>query len=217
MNLYRQIAGFLPPIALVVALSVMFFTGAAAPAAAATATYSQPDFISATDLTALSTAGDNAGVSLTFGETLALNFDQPFATSRGGNVSIFTVAPASGVSWLFVRIGSFNNGSPLFSRAQGFIRAGTSRSFNNLFQRGCRAFGGCDYIEITNIFSAGNPSGAEVDYVEVDDEVTNVTAPTPEPSTWAMMIVGFWFAAWRLKAARRPHYFRRDRADLRYA
>lgn len=186
-------------------------------AEAETATYTQPNFISGSDLSALSTAGDNAGVNLSFGQTLALNFDQPFATSRGGSVSVFTVPPTSGFTWFFVRIGSFNNGSPVFSRTRGFVRAGTSVNFNNLFQRGCRAFGGCDYIEITNVFSVGNQTGAEVDYVEVDGVVTNVTATTPEPSTWAMMIIGFWFTAWRLKKAGPYPYVHRDKVDWRCA
>jgi len=186
-------------------------------ASAETATYVEPDFIDSASLNALSTASDNAGATLNLGQTLGLVYDQPFATSRGGSVSIFTVAPASGFTFFSIRFGSYNNGSPLFTNARGFVRAGNTAQFNNLFQRGCRAFGGCDYIEITNVFSRGNPTGAEVDYVEVDGEVTVVTPPTPEPSTWAMMILGFWFAAGRLKKMRLHPDFHLDRAGSRYA
>ena len=45
-------------------------------------------------------------------------------------------------------------------------------------------------------------TGAEVDYVDVNGEVTVVTAPSPEASTWLMMIAGFFLVGVKLKKDR---------------
>lgn len=193
---------FGPQLALIaiVALGVYAF-GSGIQARASTATFVQPATLTPEALTGVSTAGDGAGVFLGLGETLALVFDQPFGVVRRQGVSIFTLPSDQGRAFFTFSFGSYNNGSPViaFSRQR---RAGRTLNINNPFGQGCSALGGCDYIEITLIRTARGSSGAEVDYVTVDGQVTTVTSPTPEPSAWALMIIGFVFTAWRLKQHR---------------
>ncbi len=195
--------------------SAAAFAATAAPAAAATATYVAPSSIAEGTLGDLSTAGDGAGLFLGLGETLALVFDQPFATSRGSNVSIFTLPAAGGGARFEFRFGTYNGGAPSFINGRIRRRAGAAGSFGNLFQRGCRAFDGCDYVEIALVRTNRGATGAEVDYVAVDGEVAEVVSPTPEPSIWALAVAGFALTAWRMKAVRRRP--RPDKADWRHA
>ncbi len=176
---------------------------AVAPAHAATATYVAPASISNGEINSLSTAGDGAGFFLGLGQTLALVFDAPFATTRNSNVSIFTLPPAGGLALFEYRFGVYRSGDPDFIQGRNLRLAGFGGDVNNLFQRGCRAFGGCNYVEITLIAGTPGVAGAEVDYVAVDGEVTEVTSPTPEPSVWALAIVGFGLTGWRMKMIRR--------------
>lgn len=152
-------------------------------------------------MTALSTAGDNAGQSVSLNQWMALVFVQPFGVSKTDTVSIFTLPPSIGDAQLTIRIGSYNGGSPIFVDSKT-INAGNSFTFANLFKQGCSALGGCDFIEITTTRQRKGATGAVVDYVSVNGEPTEVTAPTPEPSIWAMMLIGFGAVAWRLKAYR---------------
>jgi hypothetical protein len=176
------------------------------PAHASTAVFTEPATLTASDVAALSTSGDAAGVNLALGEVLALLFDTPFGVSKSDSVSIFTLPPTTGAARLTINFGSYNGGSPVFA-ATRFVNAGSTLTVGNLFQQGCSAFGGCDYIEIITSRTQRGATGAEIDYVDVNGEVVSVAAPTPEPATWLMMIVGFALVAMRLKAIR----FRLDR------
>ena len=149
--------------------------------------------------TTLSTAGDGLGELVPLGEWISLLFSQPFGVSKTDTVSIFTVAPPVGDARLTISFGRYFNGSPIFVDTKS-VNAGGTLTVNNLFQQGCSAFGGCDFIFITTTRQRKGATGATVDYVSVNGETTEVAAPTPEPSLWAMMIIGFAGAAWRLKA-----------------
>ncbi len=153
-------------------------------------------------MTALSTPGDGLGQLVPLGEWISLLFTQPFGVSRSDTVSIFTLAPPVGDARLTISFGSWNNGSPVFVDTKS-VNAGNTLTVSNLFQRGCSALGGCDFIFITTTRQRNGATGATVDYVSVNGEPTDVAAPTPEPSVWVMMIMGFGGVAWRLKAVRR--------------
>ena len=191
-------------------LTVLIFGVCAQPATAGTATFVEPSTLDNASISAISTSGDGDGAFLGLGDTLALLFDMPFGTQPGENVSVFTAAPSTGRTTFRVQFGVYDGGSPTFVFRRN-IRAGRRVSVNNLFQRGCSAFGGCDYIEITNIRNRRGATGADVDYVAVDGEVTDVTSPTPEPSVWTMMILGFCGIAWRLKLTRKGQLPRLDK------
>ena len=183
-------------------LSACLILLAAGSAQARTATYDSSMPFTAGPMTALSTAGDGAGQLVPLGEWISLLFTQPFGVSKTDTVSIFTLAPPTGTARLTISFGSYNNGAPIFADTK-IVNAGSTLTVGNLFQRGCSALGGCDFILITTTRQTGGATGATVDYVSVNGEVTDVTAPTPEPSVWAMMILGFAGIAWRLKARRR--------------
>lgn len=186
--------------ALLVAMLAMF---AASQAAARTATYVGDALMPPGSGAALSTSGDNAGLFLAQGATFALYFDQPFGEVKNGdNISIFTLAPSVGKVRFSVSFGVYNAGAPTIVTSRQ-VNAGGSISTTNLFQQGCAVLGGCDYIEITIDKLQGGATGAEIDYVDVNGEVTYVASPTPEPGAWALMILGFSGIAMRMKALRR--------------
>jgi len=183
-------------------LSACFFLLAAAPAQARTATYDSSMPFTAGPMTALSTAGDRAGQFVPLGEWISLLFTQPFGVSKTDTVSIFTLAPPTGGATFTISFGAYKAGKPVIADTRT-VNAGNTLTVGNLFQRGCSALGGCTFILISTTKTKGGASGGTVDYVSVNGEVTDVTAPTPEPSVWAMMILGFAAIAWRLKARRR--------------
>ena len=156
----------------------------------------------ASELAALSSQTDNAGALLGLGQTFTFRFDTAFATEAPGVLTVSTLGNLPGISRAEIRIGSFNNNNPQFVVTNTIVGGGT-RTINNLFNRGCNVFGGCDFIEITTVFSRRGSPGIEVDYVLVDGEVVEVTSPTPEPGTWALLILGFTVTAARIKAVRR--------------
>ncbi len=184
----------------IAALAVLLAFAGAAEARTATFDSSQP--VAPGPMTALSAAGDGAGAFVGLGEWISLLFSQPFGVSRTDTVSIFTLAPPVGDARLTISFGVYNNGSPIFVDSKN-VNAGNTLTVGNLFQQGCSAFGGCDFILITTSRARRGATGATVDYVSVNGETTEVTAPTPEPSAWAMMMLGFAAIAWRMKAQRR--------------
>lgn len=173
-----------------------------APAHAGTATFDASTPYPSGAMTALSTSGDNAGQFVSLGEWISLLFSQPFGVSKTDTISIFTLAPPTGDARLTISFGAYNGGSPTFVETKT-VNAGGVLTLNNLFQKGCSALGGCDFILIQTTRARNGATGATVDYVSVNGETTEVAAPSPEPSTWAMMILGFAGVAWRLKAQRR--------------
>jgi len=183
--------------AALVALSVSI----GASAKAATAVYDSSIPYTPGPQTSLSTAGDGLGQLVPLGEWFSLLFSQPFGVSKSDTVSIFTVAPPSGSARLSISFGNYNGGSPVYATTK-IVNAGNNLTVNNLFQQGCSALGGCDFIFITTIRQRGGATGATVDYVSVNGETTEVTAPTPELSVWSMMILGFAGVGWRMKALR---------------
>ena len=181
----------------------LFANIVATPSFAATATYVSPASMTEADRIALGASGDSAGYLVPLGNTLELVFDNPFATSSGDNVTIFTLPPPPrGFARAWVSFGVYNGGSPTIVTRRN-LRAGRTLSISSLFDDGCSVFGGCDFIAITTFRARRGATGVEVDYVMVDGEVVEVTSPTPEPRTWALMILGFIATAMRLKHVRK--------------
>jgi hypothetical protein len=181
---------------------------AASPAHALTATFSSSQATPNTQIHALSRSHDAAGPFIGIGQWIGLLFSTPFATTRGETVSVFTLAPPTGSAQFTVSIGRYNNGAPVFVSTRN-IGAGSTLTVTNLFQAGCSVFGGCDFIQITTRSTNRGATGASVDYVSVNGEPVLAASPTPEPSSWMMMMLGFWFVGLRAKAmarstARRP-------------
>ncbi len=174
----------------------------ATPAFARTATFTSSLGYDDGALGAFSTAGDSAGALLTLDNWIALLFETPFGTARSDTVSIFTLPPPVGDARLTVSFGRLVGGLPVFVETRSF-NAGNSLTIGNLFQQGCFALGGCNYIFIETTRQRRGAPGAVVDYVSVNGEPTEVIEPTPEPAVWAMMMLGFAGVAWRMKSARK--------------
>lgn len=181
---------------------VMVLFAANSSAAARTAIITSSTPLAPGEVAAFSTPGDSAGAFVSLNNWIALLFSAPFATSRTDTISIFTLPPTTGRARFTIRFGVYNSGNPIFVASRS-LRAGRSLNTGNLFQRGCSAFGGCDYIYIETTRTRRGASGAEIDYVSVNGQPTTATAPSPEPSQWALMIMGFLAVAMRLKQARR--------------
>ncbi|MBT8472315.1 MAG: hypothetical protein HKN14_06565 [Marinicaulis sp.] len=189
--------------AVFVAWAILCAGSIATPSFAATASYVSPASMTEAERIALGTSGDSAGYLIPLDSTLELVFDDPFATSSGENVTIFSLPPPPrGFARAWVSFGVYNDGSPTIVRRRN-MRAGSPLSISSLFDDGCSVFGGCDFISITTHRARRGAPGVEVDYVTVDGEVVEVTSPTPEPQTWALMILGFVATAMRLKHVRK--------------
>lgn len=185
-----------------VAAALMALVLAASPANARTATFTSSSAYDDATLRAFSSSTDGAGPLVTLDNWIALLFDQPFGTSRSDTVSIFTLPPPAGDARLTVSFGRIVAGLPVFVETKSF-NAGNAFTIGNLFQQGCFALGGCNYVFIQTTRQRRGAPGATIDYVSVNGEPTEVIEPTPEPAVWAMMMMGFAGVAWRMKAARR--------------
>ncbi len=198
------------------AASVVAFSWMTGAAHAVTATFTDPAAMTDDDRVALSTSGDGEGFLIGLNQTLGLLFDAPILTNAGDSLTVFTLPPASGVARARILIGAYNNGAPIFVRGRNVI-AGGSRTINAnaSLRNGCRLLGGCDYIAIITTRTRRGAAGVEVDYVVVDGEVVEVASPTPEPTTWALMIVAFAGVAARMKTLRRKNAATEKRASAR--
>ena len=183
-------------------VSVLFLMLVSAPAQAATAMFTSPQ----ANPEDVAGTNDFSGLLVAPGESVALVIDTPFAVNAGDSVTIFrTVFPFTTAT---IRIGSFNNGTPIIFETinSGFF--GIFNTITGLAAAGCGAVGGCDFIEITTTGGAPfgldaiafQPAGGGVEFLTA---VTNpIAAATPEPNSWALMLMAFTLIAWRLKARR---------------
>lgn len=188
--------------ALVSAICMLSVLGLNA-ARAETATFTSSATLSDGEIAALSSAGDMAGAVLALNQSLTLLFDQPFGTQRSDTLTIATLTqPGSGSSLFSIRVGVYNNGSPITVFSRDIARAGNTIEIGNLFNNGCAAFGGCDFVEIVTTRTTRDQAGAEIDYVDINGQVVGVVAATPEPAVWLMMIAAFALIAWRAKRLR---------------
>lgn len=102
------------------------------------------------------------------------------------NGSSFTSALASGLT--------APNGAPTSNLYQLLTGAGPYTLLTDAFATACASIGGCNALVFGNsTFSA----------VGSQFRITSLVASTPEPSAWALMILGFGAMAWRLRAHRR--------------
>ncbi|WP_306252104.1 PEP-CTERM sorting domain-containing protein [Parvularcula sp. IMCC14364] len=98
------------------------------------------------------------------------------------------------------------NGSGGFSQLRTTFFEAVNGANNIVSQRlsdFCVSIGGCDTFIVYN-FESGQ--SIQVDSVDL---TANMVAATPEPGTWAMMLIGFAFIAWQLKVAKRRNAGRR--------
>lgn len=154
-------------------------------------------------------ASDGTGVLVSPGATVGLLFSEAFAlfdsngSAINNDVSIFALSDF-GSALATVRFGQYNNGTPNFVFTQQINPqpGGAEINLNFLAFVGCGAIGGCDFIEFTGVDNFGG-SSVILDAIAFSDvSLLSVTSATPEPGMWALMLLGFFLVALRLKHAR---------------
>jgi len=152
------------------------------------------------------------------GQTIGL-FYGPGSSIAGvsGSRFFFNITAVSNTTtYLWVRLGNWNGTTFTNANSSGQLAptggatgnvyaqitgAGLVTIFSAPFSASCLAIGGCNAVVFGNsTFSAGGSFFS----------ISSLVAATPEPSVWAMMMVGFFSIAMRLKALRRRSDNRRS-------
>lgn len=149
--------------------------------------------------------------------TARLNRNQTIGLVYGSDITgqrlFFTVTTVTNnTTYIWVRFGNWNgstftsataagqtapNGSPTNNVYAQVTAAGVVTIFGDAFIASCQTIGGCNAIVFGNsTFSAGGSSF----------RLSSLAAATPEPSAWAMMMLGFAGVAWRMKVLRRRRH-----------
>lgn len=128
-----------------------------------------------------------------------------FGVDISGNTFMFDVTSVTGPAVLSVRFinvtgfavteiapGFFPGASPL-DFVFNITNPGTFTLPSGVFSDECATIGGCNSVLV-------NATGANAFNV-------SVVSSAPEPSVWALMLIGFFGLAWRMKAARRANKF----------
>lgn len=180
---------------IIVALAAML---AAFPARAATtiyaaSVYSQTNVNNASN--ALFSANGGAATILSGGE-LVLQFANPLTGSSTGLALLPFAGPAA--NFLSVSVGEVIGGVATFSAGSipfADMGAGGVQNFDLSTLCSSVSATGCSLLRIQNLVAFGTP-GALIDGVS---GVTNA----PEPTVWALMMLGFAGIGWRLKEVRK--------------
>lgn len=142
---------------------------------------------------ALGTANASAALIAPFGD-IVLQFGMPLS---GGGVAA-TLLPVAGFNILAVSIGEVIGGIATFSGEFVLVDAGGGGTLNANLTTACAGVSasGCSLLRVRNAGSLLGSTGIQL------DAISGVTT-APEPSVWALMILGFVGTAWRLKSARK--------------
>ena len=103
------------------------------------------------------------------------------ASVTGSGTAIFYYGRTNGAGWF----SALNNRTVTLSAGINILASTAAQTAY------CNGLGGCD-VFIVQAFGGGTSFN-----------IDRVVGPTPEPSTWALMIIGFVGVAWRMKALRR--------------
>ncbi len=179
----------------IVALAAML---AAFPARAATTVYAASVY-SELNVTnsgnALFAANGSAALILAGGE-LVLRYNNPL-TGGGIAATLLPLATSPAANFIAVSIGEVIGGVATFSGEFAFadFGAGGVQNFDLTALCSTVSASGCSLLKIRNV-AAFNTPGALIDGVS---GVSNA----PEPTVWALMMLGFAGVGWRLKEARK--------------
>ena len=142
---------------------------------------------------------------------LGLGFAGPIETSAisGERLTLNVTTVSASTTYVFVRLGrlvggvftsavasgpAFLPGFPTINVYQQVTGPGPLTLLLDPFAASCAALGGCNALIIGN--SSLSAPGSSF-------RLSVLTASTPEPAAWAMMMLGFGAVAWRMKASRR--------------
>ena len=156
-----------------------------------------------------------ATARLNRGQTIGLNYGSSINAVAGSRLFFNITAVNGTTTYIWVRLGNWNgatftsalatgqsapNGTPTANIYAQVTGAGLLTIFTNPFLTSCQSIGGCNALVFGNSTFSQNGSFLRL---------SSLVAATPEPSVWAMMMLGFSGIAMRLKALRR----RRSRLD----
>ncbi|MCI5048264.1 MAG: hypothetical protein MRY59_12245 [Aquisalinus sp.] len=172
----------------------------AVPAQAETSIYNTSELASANGRPV-----DNPGNSLGFADGSSATL-APFAWIAYQTDALFTafditveLSGLTGSTTLAIFAGTTDGNGGFSQLRTTFFEA--VNGANNIVNQGlsdfCVSIGGCDTFIVYN-FESGR--SIQIDSVDL---TANMVAATPEPGTWAMMLLGFILVAWQLKVAKR--------------
>ena len=159
---------------------------------------------------------DGTGYSLAEDGSLTIKFTDLFATDSNDSFTLFhySTAPFGNLisfSWGYMDA----SGSVLYQSSAQYPYAQTGgNSFSVGYAYwGCSASAGagCNFIQIN-----GDTSGYTLDAVSLNGAIVQMVAapPTPEPSTWALMVLGFAGLGLQLKRSKPSRQSRYKKAIL---
>lgn len=155
------------------------------------------------------------------GQTIGLNYGAPINTVAGSRLFFNLTQVSNNTTYIWVRLGNWNgatftnafaagqlapNGTPTSNVYAQVSAAGLVTIFTDPFLASCQAIGGCNALVFGNSTFSANGSFYRL---------STLVAATPEPSAWAMMMLGFAGVAMRIKSLRRQR--RALRRKLRLA
>ncbi len=181
-------------LALPIALLAMVFAVGLSPAGAATTVYvdsahpAYPGFADAVNSDESLGTPDGVGAFVPLGGFIAYLVDPTF-TDVNFDIEFFGV---TGAGTLRLYVGQTNGGTGFTALNSAFftITNGVNNISSVALTNYCISIGGCD----TFVLQA---------WVGTTFSVDSIAASSPEPATWALMIVSFFLVAARLKARRR--------------
>ncbi len=142
-------------------------------------------------------------------QTIGLNYGSAINIVAGSRLFFNITTVSNNTTYLWVRLGNWNgsvfntatatgqtapDSSPTANVYAQITAPGVATIFLNPFFTSCQSIGGCNALVFGNsTYSAGGSNF----------RISTLVAATPEPSAWAMMMLGFAGIAMRMKAARR--------------
>lgn len=198
----------------ILALAAVVIVAGMGPASAAVSQFPTSVFQAAGGSGANNLLGNTPATTTLFnrGATpLGLGFAGPIQTNAitGERLTLDVTTVSASTTYVFVRLGRLVGGVFTSANAVGTttpLGGATTNLYAQVtgpgpltllldpFETACALLGGCNALIIGNsTFSAAGSSF----------RLSVLTAATPEPAAWALMIMGFGAVAWRMKAARR--------------
>lgn len=142
-------------------------------------------------------------------QTIGLNYGADVSPVLGSRLSFTFTAVSNNTTYVWVRLGNWNGTTFTNAAAAGQLApngAATTNIYAQLtapgvvtiildpFFSSCQSIGGCNALAFGNSTYSANGSFFRI---------STLVASTPEPSAWALMMLGFGGVALRLKASRR--------------
>ena len=178
------------------------------PAAAASTIFGLDVFdeTGVTDAGAALGAPDGSAALVSNGGSLVIEFLHPL-TGAGLNLQLL---PTVGFNVIALSLGEIVGGTPVFTGEFVLVDFGSGGGLGADLTTACAGVSatGCSLLRVRNAGALAGSSGFFL------DGVSGVTT-APEPSVWALMILGFAGVGWRAKSLRRAG--RRTPAALRFA